>query len=178
MGYYASGSGDATIKEGKLQELKDVLETNEKNIDSDIEFEFTNKCNRIDFWQSDDHWHEEDIMFFLDLISPYITEGSMVFNGEDDCHWRYVFDLDSEEWSDEGGTVIYSNKFYHFKETEGDGTYKVSQIEKHLDATVLDEFYNPQLTGSKAKPINLDNNILLIIKAYYSGKIIYIEEVA
>ena len=100
MGYYASGSGDATIKEGKSEELK------------------------------------------------------------------------------EGGTVVYSNNAYHFKETEGDGTYKVSQIEKHLDAAVLDEYYNAQLTGAGAKPINLDSNALKILKAYYSGKTIYIEEVA
>ena len=105
MGYYASGNGDATLKEGVKEDLERLLKGARDEIDCDIEWDISE--DRIDFWQSDSHWHEEDTLEFLNMLIPYITEGSMYYSGEDDCHWRYVFDPENDVWIDEGGEVIF-----------------------------------------------------------------------
>ncbi len=103
MGYYASGSGDATIKEGRAEELCSLLESKKVEIEWDV-FE-KNSC--ISFWLSDDHWHAEETGDFLNLLCPFITEGTLEMSGEDDCHWRYVFNLESKCWREEFGTIVY-----------------------------------------------------------------------
>ena len=105
MGYYASGNGDATLKEGVSGKLAKLLDDSRQKIDHDIEWDFSN--DRIDFWQSDSHWHEEDLFDFLNMLSPFITEGSMYFNGEDNSNWRYVFNSETNEWDENDGEVIF-----------------------------------------------------------------------
>lgn len=47
-------------------------------------------------------------MDFLNILSPYITEGSIEYSGDDDCHWKFVFNKDTKEWDEIEGEVYYS----------------------------------------------------------------------
>lgn len=110
MGYWANGSGSATFKENaNIDGLRDVLREliDENNYDH-IEYEIDE--SGIDFWENDTHWHEEDTMEFLDALIPYISEGTADYQGEENCHWRYSFDPEKEEWFDISGTIYYGEK--------------------------------------------------------------------
>ena len=48
--------------------------------------------------------------------------------------------------------------------------YKVDQINQHIEAAKADEYYTAQLTGKAGKPINLDNDALLLLKEHYEGE--------
>lgn len=205
MGYSASGSGSATLKKGCASELKGILEKTVKDpkadfinsFDWDI-FKNTYKDEEnevISLSEYDDHWHEEDTMTFLNLLTPHIVDGCIDYNGEDDCHWRYKFLPSEEGWISEGGEITYESDFRNFKfaENDGDGIYKSGQINEHLKAMEDDSHYMAKLTGVSAKnigninyekilyfqhpsSINLDKNALEILKAYYSGQEIRIKK--
>lgn len=106
MGFYASASGDATIKEGMKEILEKVLDEkygeNGRNCSLDYDFD----DNRIDIYDSE-KYHEEDTEEFLDTIAPYITEGALNYSGEDDCIWRFVFDPASQSWNEEDAKIYY-----------------------------------------------------------------------
>lgn len=115
MGYFANGSGDAILKEGVNEgNLYDILEKCVKERNLDMEFDvfdlFDHKDQKvINFWESDSHWHEEDTEVFLNALSPYITEGSAVYSGEDDCNWKYVFNPQTGEWLTEDGKIVFGS---------------------------------------------------------------------
>lgn len=112
MGYYASGDGSVTLKDGVDQTALNNLLSELPN--SDIEFEFYD--DRIDFWESDSHWHEEDTFEFLNALTPYITDGCANYSGEEGCIWRYKFYSESETWEEESATIDYNFESY----TDGD----------------------------------------------------------
>lgn len=58
----------------------------------------------------------------------------------------------------------------YVQEETGDGAYKVSQIEKHLDAMKEDSYYHAQIVGAEGKPINLDKCALELLKKYFPGE--------
>lgn len=108
MGYYASGDGSATLKEGVNQtELANLLDGLPN---SDMDFEFYE--NKISFWENDSHWHEEDTFEFLEALIPYITDGCAHYSGEEDCIWRYKFYSESETWEEESATIDYNFESY------------------------------------------------------------------
>lgn len=188
MGYSAKGSGSATIKRDCVSELRKTLETAAKDPKSYFMGSFDWDIMKIsdnneekdifDFNEYDDHWHEEDTYAFLNLLTPYITDGCICYDGEDGCLWRYKFLPEENNWDEEAGEVIYKSDFksYKFVEIEGEGSYKTSQINKHIDAMGDDFYYMPQLAGVLADPISLDKNALKILKAYYSGRKLYIRK--
>lgn len=117
MGYAARGAGDAVLKKGVDKEalskiLDEILEKNGSDLEYDFSeiYDFSNieEKEYIDFWESDSHWHEEDTEEFLNALVPYITEGSAVYSGDDDCNWRYNF-IDGK-WINEDGQIFYSDK--------------------------------------------------------------------
>lgn len=71
-----------------------------------LEYEYDDK-ETIDFTDYE-NYHEEDTMDFLNILSPYITEGSIEYSGDDDCHWKFVFNKDTKEWDEIEGEVYYS----------------------------------------------------------------------
>ncbi len=190
MGYFASGAGSATLKNEKAQiELKKLLREkwdNKQWCDFDYDFgrdkinEETETRYWIDFSESDDHWHEEDTYEFLNLLVPYIVEGEACYTGDENCNWKYVFSPEEGKWLEEYGRVTYESDYKNFKfvDSDGDGKYKSKQIDEHLEAMDEDSCYiaQLQLVGSSAKKINLDKNVLEILKAYYSGKVVKIEK--
>lgn len=75
MGYYASGDGIATFKDGveieKVEEmLDDILD---KMHVIGFEFEIFNK-NQISIYDTD-KYYEDETLAFLNALSPYIIEG-------------------------------------------------------------------------------------------------------
>lgn len=112
MGYYVSGDGIATFKDGveieKVEEmLDDILDKMHV-----IEFEFGifNK-NQI-FIYDTNKYHEDETLAFLNALSPYIIEGQMTYSREDNCNWRFVFDSENECWTEESGIVDYNFESY------------------------------------------------------------------
>lgn len=63
--------------------------------------------NRADVSMTGDWFYEEDqIADTLDACIPYgITEGEVIFIGDSDEHWRYIFR--DGEWHKEDGNVSY-----------------------------------------------------------------------
>lgn len=121
MGYWAKGSGDATLKENvDRDKLREILDEVIDKYCSDMEYDFDDK--RIYFNENDTHWHEEDTMKFLDALTPYITEGRAEYEGEDNCHWRYI--LKDDKWVDQSGMIYYTIEDM-IKELEKNG-YKVA----------------------------------------------------
>lgn len=125
MGYYASGSGDATFKEGVTKEIvekaiKDFYESEEGNkfycLDYDTDVE------SIEIWD-DEKYHEEDTIEFLKVLAPYIKEGHISYTGEDDCIWRFVFNPETGKWDEEYATVSFG-----FEEYEDDEL--IEELEK------------------------------------------------
>ena len=106
MGFYAYGSGTALLKDNiKKEELFERLD--EKVGDAYcLDYEYDGK-ETIGITDSE-NYSEEDIMEFLNILSPCITEGSIEYTGDDDCHWKFVFDKENEEWDEIEGEVYYS----------------------------------------------------------------------
>lgn len=118
MGYYASGSGSVILKEGiKAEEIVEKIDKymEEKDIywDGDIDAGIgIDGKEIIDFWESDDHWHGENTEMILNFFNPYIESGSANYSGDEDCHWRYTFDAESNKWIEENGRVDYNLESY------------------------------------------------------------------
>ncbi len=153
MSYYASGDGYVTIKEGMGEKLKAFLEKNRKDIDSDIDWDIFPERNYADIWESDSSYHEENTIEFLDKLSPYITNGSIRYSGEGGDNWRFIFDEKTGKWNEEAGIVVYGDSL-HCKKTANPIT--------------------AQFTDADGRVVELDDNALKILKAYYSGREIYV----
>ena len=112
MGSYASGSGNATIMAGKVEELKKVLKTKygELGRNCKLDYDLDYDDLRIDFWDSQ-KYYEEDTMDFLNTIAPFINEGCMDYSGEDSV-WRFKFDPDQKDWHEEDATIDYNFESY------------------------------------------------------------------
>lgn len=50
-------------------------------------------------------------------------------------------------------------------------TYKIGIIENHFIHMGNDEYYLVRVVGAKEKSFNLDEKALMLLHAYYSGKI-------
>lgn len=109
MGYWASGSGSAMLKD----------DVDRKTLISELSKEdkwgcsFMNLYNvvvgnhTIFFEENDDHWHEEDLMEFFNIIKPYITQCEATYVGEDYYHWKYRFNKESDKFESVDGEVYY-----------------------------------------------------------------------
>lgn len=93
MGYYATGGGSLTIKQpipdNLRKELNEIFNVTETKDDLDLYF--------------DDKYHSDIDSFYQDL-APYVT-GSIEFMGEDDAHWRIVFENDT--WREDNARIVY-----------------------------------------------------------------------
>ena len=79
MGYYAYGNGSALLKNNVNKE--ELFKKLDKKVDDAycLEYEYDDKetINITDF----ENYSEEDIMEFLNILSPCITEGSIEYSG-------------------------------------------------------------------------------------------------
>lgn len=105
MGYSVDGSGTVKLKKNLgAEEMQKLIEASKKLESLDY---FDIKEELLSFSEYDSHWHEDDTMKFLNALIPYITEGCVEYKGEDDCHWRYIYDAESNSWKEEGGRIVY-----------------------------------------------------------------------
>ena len=114
MGYFAEGSGSAKLKlDADSEALTEILD--EADI-AGIEYEVDN-IGFINFWETDDHWHNENTEEFLSILIPYITEGTADYYGEDNELWRYRYDASTcGEWIEESPHVDYHFETYSDEE--------------------------------------------------------------
>lgn len=71
------------------------------------------------------------------------------------------------------------DKIFNFKRNSFHGKsdpYKVKMLDIMLNSMAKDEYFNAQLCSPETKNINLDDNALQILRAYYEGKVINIKE--
>ena len=109
MSYYAWGNGEAKLKE---------------DTDTEKLCEKLNKLDALDFDIIDtiielfgsENYYEAKVIEFLEVLSPYIVEGKMTYSGDEDCHWRFVFNPKTEKWDEENGVVDYNMESYSEEE--------------------------------------------------------------
>lgn len=106
MGYYTYGNGSALLKNNVNKE--ELFKKLDKKVDDayGLEYEYDDKetINITDL----ENYSEEDIMEFLNILSPCITEGSIEYSGDDDYHWKFVFNKKTEKWDEIEGEIYYS----------------------------------------------------------------------
>lgn len=109
MGYTYTANGDTILK---ADINIDILH---KTLDS-VYASPENKQRHVPEYDIDrteisirDHetYEESDIAFFLDVISPFITEGVINCIGEDHNIWRFVFNPDTLEWDEQSARVCF-----------------------------------------------------------------------
>ena len=105
MSCCALGTGWAILKEGT-----DISELEAKIYDLDFMVYYI-WDGHISF-SDEDEYFEEDTMEFLNTLNSYITEGSIVYSGEGDDCWRFVFDSETETWKREEGVIDYNFESY------------------------------------------------------------------
>ena len=47
---------------------------------------------------------------FLETLSPYITGGEILFDGEDGQTWKFTFDLENKSWQQKCGTESFTDQ--------------------------------------------------------------------
>ena len=106
MGYCADGYGKAPLKEGidKWELSKRLDEKVEQAFGLEYEFDKNGDIKIYD----NENYHEEDIRDFLNTLSLYIVDGEIEYSGDDDCHWKFVFNKETGGWDEIEGEVYYS----------------------------------------------------------------------
>lgn len=44
----------------------------------------------------------------MNTLSLYIVDGEIEYSGDDDCHWKFVFNKETGGWDEIEGEVYYS----------------------------------------------------------------------
>lgn len=115
MGYYASGFGDANLK-NNIDINKIESEIKALNLSSDFQWEINTLDNTIYFNEATNRWDELTTDCFLKTISPYITEGIANYSGEENDIWRYVYNPEEERWYEEDASIDYNFENYSDEE--------------------------------------------------------------
>lgn len=102
MGWYASGNGCVkAINVDAFYELEDKL--SERN--SEIQLCDSTESKLEISIMSEGNYHGDDIFELLTEIQDKVTEGYIVYNGEDGTTWRFI--LKDGSWVEENGEVYY-----------------------------------------------------------------------
>ena len=111
MGYYAHGSGDIDFAKILTEKEKEKVG---KCVGDVFEYDFCKEGYRDDhtvmsFWLCDNKYYDDVVQDVLKDVADLvpISEGNIVFYGEDDEIWRYVYDENG--WVDEAGRVVFSD---------------------------------------------------------------------
>ena len=114
MGYYASGSGQIRFYGVLSDEDQDKIA---KILDDEcFEYDFTtvgqNECRAqsyIDLWLDGKYYNVEEM---LNKISQdfSVCEGEIAFCGEDNEHWRFVYDIQRNQWYEQNGHIAWSEE--------------------------------------------------------------------
>ena len=105
MGYVAYGSGSVTLKdEVDMETVLNILNKEDNFGNSD-----ESGMEGVIEVRYDGNWHEEEVREVLTEIIPYITEGCIDYEGDENCYWRYQFDAKLQQWNELFGTITYDN---------------------------------------------------------------------
>lgn len=64
---------------------------------------------------------------FLETLSPYITGGEILFDGEDGQTWKFTFDPENKSWQQKCGTESFTDQMMiHELEQKGYDVYDLS----------------------------------------------------
>jgi len=107
MGYYASGGGEIHLRpnltESEWEKVKGIV----------------NDCDIFDgLWlysedntilvSHGDKYRSDWVADFMHCIQPFVKDGELIFVGEDNAHWKIVFE--DENWMEYDGEVVYKEK--------------------------------------------------------------------
>lgn len=111
MGYVSTGFGTiqlvCALPEDTMDEFVELL--GGKWLGIEVTKYEQNGTNYVDvsYWNYDDYY-EEEFVEALDLIRSFVANGWIEFYGEENCHWRFLFDQAKGGWIKEDGVVIYN----------------------------------------------------------------------
>ena len=106
MECYAEGNGTALLKDNiNKNELFWKLD---KKIKEAYYLEYDYDKDKTIHITDSVYYREKDIVEFLNILSSYITEGTIKYTGDDDTHWKFVFNAKTEEWNKLKGEIYYS----------------------------------------------------------------------
>ena len=127
MGYWACGYGEAKLKSGVNEDdLLNTLSSYQYCGGTLVDvYDVTISGGKLCFEDSDFHWHEEDLMEFFEIITPYIESCVARYCGEDNCHWMYRLNADTWKFECINGEIYYGDTF----EDANDGDLRTA-IEK------------------------------------------------
>lgn len=111
MGYWAAGDGYIYLKENVTEEqVENAIKDCVLAKDTDFEWEYIDSTTepRLHIWQNDDHWHEEDIVEFLNALIPLTENGDLFYEGDENCFWKYSF---KNDWETDYGTIVYEDLY-------------------------------------------------------------------
>ncbi len=115
MGYCASGSGSANLKKGvDIEKLEADLLRKGNNLDFDFFASIDGEEWFISFWGSE-KYHEDEVLNFLEALSPSVENGVIEYLGEDGCAWRFIQDQ-TGSWREENGRVVYADDLSEFSD--------------------------------------------------------------
>ena len=110
MGYYASGSGYIDVGSAcpSEQALRDLAEHGGLG----FQLSAPNKYSpfyTIDVLHEYGHYSEEGVTDFLSMAGRalQILGGEIEFAGEDDSHWRFVWNGKDRRWYEQNGSIEY-----------------------------------------------------------------------
>lgn len=115
MGYNAIYAGSMTFNEHTAENVIDSFIDFLGNI-ADCEDCYKIKLKPVSgngtqlrFSGYHDHYHSDDWDNALEAVRSCITEGCIIFTGEENVHWRRRYDPDSKAWNDEDGHITYAD---------------------------------------------------------------------
>ena len=112
MGYNASGSGyiDVGSVRPSEQVLRDLAEHGGLNFQLSEPDKYSPSYT-IDVFHEYDRYNEEEVIDFLSMAGRalQILGGEIEFTGEDDLHWRFVWNGKDGRWYEQNGSIEYES---------------------------------------------------------------------
>lgn len=79
-----------------------------------VDFPFPHELPTVRLCHPYGNYHEDSVMDFLDIFTPFVREGEFELLGEDDAMWRFHFR--NGKWREDSGEVWYHTKRMLFVE--------------------------------------------------------------
>ncbi len=103
MGYYASFSGEITVKnKTDIENVKDMIW--ESGLFGDIWIGNNPLTIQV---SGHEKYHDEELMVLYDMISDKISEAEIEFEGEDGTRWKHSFE--EGKWKEYMGRTVYDS---------------------------------------------------------------------
>lgn len=129
MGYYAYGDGTATLKENVDHELFECFLKYKVKKYTILEFDIY-EDNEMTF-NGEEKYKEENTIEFLNMLSPHITKGEIVYSGEDNSVWKFTFDPVSNEWIRQDAAIDFNFESYSDEQLIEEITKRGYEVKKN-----------------------------------------------